>query len=42
VNALMQLLAILALAFLYSIFELVITLLPTKRVAQPVVATNHY
>ena len=42
VSALMQLLAILALAVLYSIFELVITLLPTKRVAQPVVASTHY
>jgi len=42
VSALMQLLAILALAVLYSIFELVITLLPTKRVAQPVVASTDY
>jgi uncharacterized membrane protein YhaH (DUF805 family) len=42
VSALMQLLAILALAFLYGVFELVITLLPTKRVAQPVVASTDY
>jgi len=42
VSALMQLLAILALAVLYSIFELVITLLPTKRAAQPVVASTDY
>jgi len=38
VDSFMQLLAILALAFMYGIFELVITLLPTKRPKQPVVA----
>lgn len=34
IDSLMQLLAILLLALLYSVFELVVTLLPTKRLKQ--------
>jgi uncharacterized membrane protein YhaH (DUF805 family) len=42
VDSLVQLLAILFLAFLYTVFELVITVLPTKRQAQPVVASTDH
>jgi uncharacterized membrane protein YhaH (DUF805 family) len=42
VDSLVQLLAILFLAFLYTVFELVITVLPSKRQAQPVVASTDY
>lgn len=42
VDSLLQLLAILLLAFLYTVFELVVTVLPTKRQVQPVVASTDY
>ena len=42
VDSLLQLAAILLLLLLYMVFDLVITLLPTKRPKQPVVASTDY
>jgi len=42
VSSMAQLLGILALAFFYSVFELVVTLLPTKTQKKPVVASTDY